>query len=237
MSYALNVLYGLLNDLGLYYYPEGNHLVIPFVFSEDDLFYEETTVDLIASAGEERISIEMNLLELDEDEQAMLDAALMVGLLTANYDMDYCKFGLAPYGLSLLIDFDAYTLDRDQLQEGIYELFDGFEMYLMLLTEWFHYLNMMGMVPVDELYFDDLYAEDYFEDEYYWDDYGTERYAPAIDTSSMDTKGQIFRSLLGVAKLGVTAATLGGIASTLGVPAAGIGAIMVALAQRGGGTA
>lgn len=236
MSYALNVLYGLLNDLDLFYYPEADHLVIPFVFSGNNLFYDEASVDLIASAGEERISIEMNLIALDEEEQAMLDAALMVGLLTANYDMDYCKFALAPYGLSLLIDFDAYTLDRDQMQEGIYELFDGFDMYLMLLADWFHYLNIMGMVSVDEFYFDDLHDEGYFEDEYYWDEFGAEQRMPAIDTTSMDTKGQIFRSLLGVAKLGVTAATLGGIASTLGVPAAGIGAIMVALAQKGAGT-
>lgn len=204
----------LLDEAGLHYTAEESRILIPFVCSDSDIVEVGTEVELTASWRENLISIEMCLLELDEDEQEEMDPLLMLMLLAANYVLDICKFGLAPYGLSILVDFDARNLQYEEIESGIASLLGGFEVYLEILLEWFRYLEESG-----QLLFDEYEDEDFYEA-------AVPEWAAAPDT----TTGLVSRALIGVAKCGVTAAVLAGIAATVGVPAAGIGAILAAVA-------
>ena len=236
---AVTVLHRLLDELNLFYLPEGDHIVIPFVFSEAELFEEGTPVNLIASWGEDRFTIEVGLLELYGYEQETLDPSLMSALLAANYEMDICKFALAPYGLALLVDFDTRNLQPQQLDAGIVALLDGFDLYVAILEEWFRLLAERGDVLFPEYYYDEELF-DYYDDEYFYEDlyfeanYDDDEFVETAmrEADNVDAKGQAIRALIGVANLGVKAATLAGIASVVGVPAAGIGALLAAVAQQ-----
>ncbi|KGK99733.1 hypothetical protein LI82_00495 [Methanococcoides methylutens] len=189
-----------------------DHILIPYTISESDLSGDGTEVELIATYDRNIITIQMVLAELDEDEQLWLDPMLMHSLLAANFELDICKFGFSPYGLSLLVDLDARNLQCKEVESGIDSIFDGFATYLEILNAWFVYLiEMDKFLPLDYNEDEELYLDEIYE----WID----------DTDQ--TKNSIVNTLLGVAKYGAVA----GIATLSGVPAAGIGAILAALAS------
>ncbi len=199
------ILQRFLKEAELDFSVQDDQILIPLAFGD-------TQVDMMASWSKDIICIEIRLLELDEDEQDQLDPVLARSLLIANYDMDIGKFCVAPYGLSLLVDLDARNLQNQELESGITSLLNGFELYLEILQSWFKYLDEAGEVEFEE---DEEY-QDYYD-------------APQDEWAAPDTrKGLVFRSLIGVAKVGLTAVALGGIAATLGVPAAGIAGVVAA---------
>ncbi|WP_440951859.1 hypothetical protein [Methanococcoides sp. FTZ1] len=203
----------LLDEAGFVYTIEADHVRIPYTSLGSDLLADGTEIELLATCDSDIITIQMVLADLDEDEQAWLDPMLMYRLLQANFELYICKFGFSPYGLSLLTDLDARNLQYEEIESAIYSILDGFDIYLEILNEWFTYLiESDNFLPLYYVGDEDLYLDELYE----WLD----------DTDQI--KNSIVNTLLGVAKYGAVA----GIATLAGVPAAGIGTILAALAAR-----
>lgn len=196
-----------LTESGLPYIMKPDYISIPLVYNDPDLFEDGTRVELVAMWRENSISIEIPLLDLYEDE--LLDPFLMDLLLTANYDLYFCKFAQSPLGISLLVDFDARNLHFEEFETGVRSMLSAFELYLKILLVWFRFLANNGWSIDEKL-----------------DQVAIQELAAEPDKK----EGQVARALLGIAKTGVTAVVLTGIASAVGVPAAGIGAILAAVA-------
>jgi hypothetical protein len=211
------ILHRLLHEAGLDYTAYEGYDVISFMYSGNDgIIQYGTTVELIAYWRESLISIEMRLAEFDNNEPIMLHPILMQDLLMANYTMNICKFALAPYGISLLVDYDARNLQHEEIESGINSLLTGFELYINILYSWAQYLEESGKLN---------FTREEERKDYY-------RGSPSEWIDSQETtKGQVLNVLLGVAKCGATAAVLTGLGVAAGVPATGIGAILAAIAS------
>ncbi len=228
-GYEAPLLCRLLEESGLVYEAARDHILIPFSGVGSDIIEDDVEIDLISTWGDDFITIQLVLMELDESEQGALDPALLAALLQANYVMDICKFGFSPYGLSLLVDFDARNLQREEIESGILSILGGLELYVTILTNWLAYIQQTM-----ELDFQDIY-------EPYWVEYAEEQKIVNLQNAegNRDTslKTQIIRGLVGVAKVGIGGGVLAAIAETVGVPAAITGSILAAVAggSRGQG--
>jgi hypothetical protein len=220
------VLCTLLDQADLPYSAMDDHILIPFELHDSELIEDGTQVSLYGVWGPNLISILVPLMELYEDEQ--LDPYLAQLLMIANYQMDICKFGIGPFGLSLLVDFDARNLQCEEIESGIISLLLGVETYCSALEHWFEVVAASAdgyqLLTDDQQFLVVDPSDPAF-------DAGTYQQQVVDWVSSSQRKGAVSRALLGIAKFGLKAAALGGLAVLLGVPPMGIAGMLTAIGR------
>ena len=106
-------------------------------------------------------------------------------------------------------------MSLEGLENGIFTIFEGVEEYMKILGDW-----LGSVAQRQEVDFLELQRElENGEYDNYWED-------------NNSTKETLKRALIGVTKIGLSAAALTGVAVTAGVPAAAIDGILSALAAR-----
>ncbi len=214
----------LLNEAGLVYSVTPDLILIPFRSDGSEFIEDGAEINLVAFWTDGWITIALNLIELEENEQGALDSAFLAALMKANYMMNICKFGFSSYGLSLLVDFDSRNLQHEEIESGISSLLNGLEVYLSILYEWLNYvrqtlnLNLQGLneaqVTEHIKYLQEVDLQE----------------AQRRGDKETGIKGLIVRSLTGFAKVAGTVAIGGIIATGLGIPAEAMMPFLLALA-------
>ena len=208
----------MLGEAGFDYEDKGSHLIIPYAYSDEELL-NNTEVKLIAKAWDSGlINIENWLIELNEEEQAELDPFIMQALLLSNYNNLICKYALAPYGLTNIVDLDVRNLQTGELESAIDSLLIGFKEYFTILQRWYQYIRVIKKL---ELKTSDI-----------------ERHINQKQSDKMNAmekqRGIVVRTLIGITRFGVKTGILTTIATLLGLPAQGLTSILeVAAGQLG----
>jgi hypothetical protein len=195
-------------------------IIIPFSSDGSEMIEDGTEIDLLASYTDGWITIQLNLMELDENEQEVLDPALLTALLRTNYALNICKFGFSPYGLSLLIDYDTRNLQYEEIESGIGSLLYGLDVYVTIVAEWLNYV-----LQIAELEFQELNeAECRKLQETNLAEVKNE------ENQEAGLKTQAIRALTGIMKAGGTAAVFTGLGTLIGLPVDLMGPIFTACA-------
>lgn len=192
---------------------EEDEIYVPFTYSDPNLFEGETEIWLVASLRDNLISIEMPLLEFDQD-QDDLDTILSQLLGVANRDMDVAQFALTQDGLSIRADFDTRELRYGEIEAGIEALFRGFAIYIGILSCWFESLVENESVDFKE---QDRVAEKEIQ-----------RVARGEQSNWDATKTQVIQAIGGVVSFGVMTAVIAGLSTVLGLPPAAVPALVAA---------
>ena len=98
-------------------------------------------VDVIASLRDGFITIQLDLIKLNENEQNILDPLLLNWLMKANYITNMCKFGFSSYGLSLSLDFDVRDFKGYVITHGFVALLEAMDIYSDIIYEWFDFVE------------------------------------------------------------------------------------------------